>query len=1069
MLYQKNTLKFNSFSKGWIPNSEVFPNGNPNDSAIDIVNFDVDSVKGGLVKTNGYVADLAAYSSSLSGALSNTNPVDPHVIKYLHNYSLGIPLQADLLLAVAYKSDATQKYKWLLRDMIVNDYKLSEPPITSPVTPSYNRWYNLLLTFTGQIATISSDATSTTVELYNISAAGGELSDSTPELLTNSLDGFIANFDQTGSSPNYRLVIYNNKNSLIVVPPITATVNDVVTLHRSRLSLDTDFNSIFNPSAEYSSFVVNNVMSKLMVGLGKEVKPLWLGYINKHYFYDKTNSKYLLDYNGISCQRNIILEKRIPEFDYSLSIDFGTDGSIAQNKEIELYFTGCMDGYQEVIGNPYGSFSKTGEHIYGKFALFAERFFNTLIYTQVPTDTGVFNQNILRMSNTCLKFYNGTDYYTVYFIADQEVNNIGTGITYSWKEFAEEYLTAGLTNSIYVAIPFIDEVTINVPKFMENLVSALNMKDEHFVSNQYVGYQDKNPDAIFNLVEGGNNLISLQSIAEMSYGADVWSIQQSKWNSPTYEGEFLFDFSFTDIQTVTTSTNLQIATLIDGQNSISSVNISNLMTLKIPNNTTFHSLKIGLILPLTFNRRLTAFSIWGRYKPEDDSVAKWLKPFYLLKKIYLNDKNTDDTDNIAGWSFVSNALDYETYIKDIYGDELATATDPNLLTEEELAKIAGLKDIPQLLSTLKYEPSVGIAAKYGAATIHNNVAWIANTDDKVEVLRFSRIGSTGTNNLDVFSYDFDSSIGFEMIGQDSPGHITALASKDDELIVLRDNSFFSVKTGIETIQIKQGGNFVGCKYPRSVVTSRYGVIFADDNGIWLYQGLTSGSMNVVQINWQWGNAYLALADKANMFACWNGKTEEYWLCIGNVIYVADFKNIQSIDQSMVLMKEKEKILVPWRKKIFNSLSLSDFTIDSYGKLIFATDTDIYFDDLTVFSMDNAAYTNLYIESKVITQHSPMLKVYEVLTETLKDTAVNDWKFDLSIYVNGNSTARQTIKMWGNCNNQESLICVRPTNLGTAINDVNLKIDMGNTNGTTIKKLRAFGLNIMTRKEKYVSE
>jgi hypothetical protein len=44
----------------------VFPNGNPNDSATDIVNFDIDSVKGGLVKTNGYVKDDIEYNSSLN-------------------------------------------------------------------------------------------------------------------------------------------------------------------------------------------------------------------------------------------------------------------------------------------------------------------------------------------------------------------------------------------------------------------------------------------------------------------------------------------------------------------------------------------------------------------------------------------------------------------------------------------------------------------------------------------------------------------------------------------------------------------------------------------------------------------------------------------------------------------------------------------------------------------------------------------------------------------------------------------------------------------------------------------
>jgi len=144
------------------------------------------------------------------------------------------------------------------------------------------------------------------------------------------------------------------------------------------------------------------------------------------------------------------------------------------------------------------------------------------------------------------------------------------------------------------------------------------------------------------------------------------------------------------------------------------------------------------------------------------------------------------------------------------------------------------------------------------------------------------------------------------------------------------------------------------------------------------------------------------------------------------------------------------------------------TVDSYGNVIFNDDNYVYFDNYNVYSMDNQQYNEMRIESKIITQHSPMLKIYEVLTETL-ETTDDDWKFNIEFYVNDKSTPRKTVKMIGNSKNNKKLIFVRPVDLGNAINDISIRVNMGGMNGTTVKKLRAFGVNIMARKEKYVTE
>ena len=1037
MLFQKTTLKFESFQKGWIPNTEVFPNGNPNDSATDIVNFDIDSVKGGLVKTNGYVKDDIEYNSSLNEILGSN-----YKLKYIYNYSLGIPIPADLLLGIAYGSGVNPKYKWLIRDNIVDDNLLS--------SGDNKKWYDLLLTFTAKIYNHSTSVNFTTVFLSDFS--NSEMLDADNNLISGFLNGFIVNYGTA-----YAVVVDCDEPNKIVITPAITTLQNGATMYfyRNRLLLDPDYSSIFNPSKEYSAIVVNNTASKLMIGLGKEIKPLWIGYIKRHYFYNKTTSTYLMDYNGKTPQNSIIIEKRIPECNFKVALTpYKMNGDIESGREIEIGITATFDGYQEVVANSISGLS-LDKHILLNLYIshIGFQIFNYDLANASPVD-GILQSDLYiklyegKQEKLEIRFINETDWDA--FVSQIDLNTNPNKI---WIR----------TRFNWTSIPSQEDLN----EFATNLYNALSQNryaEEHY----YVGSFDWKEFAILDFILGNetsNPVIVLGSTDPAEFESD------SEWKIVTNKRKFPAPIFSTNAKKITEGTNF--VDTIEFLNGLVSGEVTNNFfetSLNYGYNTLGVVIKQDMAL---LNRRITAINIWGRYKPKDDTVSKWLYPYYLLKKIYISEENKHDKENTNGWTLSNREAIYISYIKHIYGNELDKVKSDTILSQDQLIELAGLKDIPQLLATLMYEPDVKIDVKYGAGTIFNNTSWVADTDDDVEVLRFSRMSSTGTNCLDIFSYDFNSSIGFETVGHDSPGHITALATKDDELVVLRDNSFFSIKTDVNAIDIRQCGNYIGCKYPKSVVSCRYGVIFADDNGIWLYQGLANTGANVIQINWQWENFYKALSNKSKMFACWNGKKEEYWLYIpdknlGNYIYIADFKNIQSIDQSMELMKDKEKILVPWRKKKFNITSINSMTVDSYGNVIFNDDNYVYFDNYNVYSMDNQQYNEMRIESKIITQHSPMLKIYEVLTETL-ETTDDDWKFNIEFYVNDKSTPRKTVKMIGNSKNNKKLIFVRPVDLGNAINDISIRVNMGGMNGTTVKKLRAFGVNIMARKEKYVTE
>lgn len=1038
MLFTKNIISFNSFQKGWIPDTEVFPNGSPMDSALELINFDIDNIKGGLVKTNGYIEDDLEFKSSLTSHLANPSPDLPHQIKYIHNYSLGIPLKTDLLLAVAYNEDTTNKYKWLIRDNIVNDDLLSNNDI--------KKWHNLLLELSCKVTSCTNiDSLKTEITLDELDDYANEIIDANSFIIEDSLNGFILKYGN-----EYRVVTKTKEgNKIVVTPNIAISENAYIKLYRNLIQIDNDFNSIFNPSKEYSSFVVNNSMSKLMIGLGKEIKPLWIGYINKKYFYNKTNSLYLLDYNSKTCQNSLVLEKRIPEFSLDLDIDIDKqNGDILSGKEVDLGITASFDGYQEIVpDNVNTQFSSM------PISLTMKINFCNFIWSMGVDISPV--ANILH-SDLYLKLYIGdTLKAEIRFVAEKD-----------WDIFSQQIDLSSQTNKIWIKVGdnlYNDYRDSNALAY--KLVTVFR-QDDVLGDTFYVGSFNFEHLIVQDFKPATNNNelpeIILGSDDSMYFEEDEeWSIitNQRIWNVFTFicsnfvQGDTYDTYYF--------------------DNGIYNYATENFFRLKIPYQ--YNAIKLLFKLNIAkVNRRISSFSVWGRYKPEDETVSKWLSPFYLVKKIYVNDTNNDDTESTNGWYYdVNNNLCYETIIKHIYGSEIETLNDSIELTTEQLKSLAGIKNIPQLLSTLKYEPTVKISAKYGASTIHNGVSYIADTDDNIEVLRFSRIGSTGTSNLDVFSYDFDSSIGYEFIGQDSPGHIMALASKDDELIVLRDNSLFSIKTDIETISIKKSSNYIGCKYPRSVVCCRYGLIFADDNGIWLYQGLVNGRIDIIQINWQWDNYYKNLENKNQMFASWNGKTEEYWIYIpdntsGYSIYVADFKNMQEIDQSLTLVKEKEKVLIPWRKKIFNLSEIKDFTIDSYGNLVIANDSGIYYNIINEYSMNNLPYDKMIIETKYNTNYSPPIKIYEIYANTDKSEEEN-WKYNISLYVNNESTPRQTVVMLGNCKDQDYLYFTRPINIGNVINEIKLKVDMSENNGIGIKKLREFGLNIMARKEKYVSE
>ncbi|HOV27343.1 MAG TPA: hypothetical protein PK566_13440, partial [Pseudobacteroides sp.] len=501
MLFQKTTLKFESFQKGWIPNTEVFPNGNPNDSATDIVNFDIDSVKGGLVKTNGYVKDDVEYNSSLNEILGSN-----YKLKYIYNYSLGIPIPADLLLGIAYGSGVNPKYKWLIRDNIVNDNLLSNG--------DYKSWYDLLLTFTAKIYNHFTVGNFTTIYLTDYSNT--EMLDSDNNLIYGFLNGFIVNYGTA-----YAVVVDCDEPNKIVITPAIETLQNGATMYfyRNRLLLDPDYSSIFNPSKEYSAIVVNNTASKLMIGLGKEIKPLWIGYIKRHYFYNKTTSTYLMDYNGKTPQNSIIIEKRIPECNFKVALTpYKMNGDIESGRDIEIGITATFDGYQEVVANSISGLS-LDKHILLNLYIshIGFQIFNFDLANASPVD-GILQSDLY------IKFYKG----------EQEKLEIRFINETDWDAFVSQIDLNANPNKIWIktrfnwtSIPSQEDLN----EFATNLYNALSQNryaEEHY----YVGTFDWEGFAVLGFILGNetsNPVIVLGSTepAEFETGSE-WKIVTNK-------------------------------------------------------------------------------------------------------------------------------------------------------------------------------------------------------------------------------------------------------------------------------------------------------------------------------------------------------------------------------------------------------------------------------------------------------------------------------------------------------------------------------------------------------------
>jgi len=1030
MLLQKQTIRFSNFNKGWIPETEVYPGASVPDSALDIINFDIDAIKGGITKTNGLKNDTTEYSSYLSSALTNPNPLTNSEIKYIGNYSLGSPKITDLLLVVAYHSQTNPKYKWLLRDMLLNNNLISEN--------GYERYYNLLLKFTAQVNSIVTNNDFTTIGLNNFSSEAFEILDDNNLMIPGSLDGFIVNFG-TEQNPIYRVVVKTEETYIIVTPSITVSQGTTLTFYRSRLSIDPDYNSIFNPSKEYLSFTTNNYGNRLLIGLGKEVKPLWLGYINRHYFYNKSANKYLLDYNGETFQKNIILEKRIPEFDMEYEIKyFQFDGKVKQNTPIELCFTATFDGFQDVLPNNTKVNSPSQNISIGMYI--KNNGYNVMWRQQnspVP---------FILQSNFYIKLNKGnTNYCEIRFIEDDD-----------WENFVSQIDLQSNPDKIWVKCTNtnkINDIKENINEFALGIYAAI-AQIEPLREVLYVGSHSFS-DINVKLIDKEYPYIVIESNSAFAYSTGMeWKVLTNARYGGNIEfncESFTYDNNYDDEFVFYNGTNAAVETY------------SNIFEIKLPLD--FNTIQIIPKIDISkFNRRITSINVWGRYKPNIENVSKWLIPFYQLAKIYINDTNEKDDNNNVGWYWNTDKLSYDIYIKKIYGKEIEDLGDSTEISDEIAKEVERLKDIPQLLPTIVYEPTIKNSCKYSVSTIKDNISYVAGTDDNEEVLRFSRKGYV--NNIDLFPYDYNAMIGYEVVGTDSPGYITALTVLNDELIVLKNNSFFSLHTDASGIMVAKCSNFVGCHYYRSVVSTKYGVIFADNKGIWLYQGKLQP---VIQINWQWSNYYLntiSEQDKKGMFAVWNGETEEYWLYIGGIFYICDFKNYQSIDSSMEVMKQKEKIIFPWRKKKFNDTMVA-MAYNSNGKVIVASTSKIYFNDNTIFSFNDQKYNDLYIETKIISTTSPKAIFQEIFTESEKEIKSVDWKIKAKLYVDGFPTPRQEIILQGNYDYKD-LVCVRPINIGS-VNDLKIRIDVSDDNGTTVKKIRAFGINLIMRQPKYVTE
>ena len=82
-----------------------------------------------------------------------------------------------------------------------------------------------------------------------------------------------------------------------------------------------------------------------------------------------------------------------------------------------------------------------------------------------------------------------------------------------------------------------------------------------------------------------------------------------------------------------------------------------------------------------------------------------------------------------------------------------------------------------------------------------------------------------------------------------------------------------------------------------------------------------------------------------------------------------------------------------------------------------------------------------------------------------------WHPDIVEFITAKQTAGRLSKfnLSVNCTNEFMDRIVQIQSLQKELDDINMRIDMSSGNGTTVKKLRSFGVNILERKAKYVSE
>lgn len=202
-------------------------------------------------------------------------------------------------------------------------------------------------------------------------------------------------------------------------------------------------------------------------------------------------------------------------------------------------------------------------------------------------------------------------------------------------------------------------------------------------------------------------------------------------------------------------------------------------------------------------------------------------------------------------------------------------------------------------NSLRFEANLGYSVReqiYIKSTfgVFSQGRMFINDIDKPDSIRYSLFQKEDIfalqNSRPIDAVDKDRNMGIDLLGVNPA--------------IAKNNSWHIISIEGETdanwrlIDVK---GRIGCPYPRSIVRTPYGLMFANDFGIWLLDS-TNEPTNIIRSRRL--QAYLAIVDKSVIYGEWYSLHNEAWFYIGNNTF-------------WICKLSKEEKQIGWKTYTFN--------------------------------------------------------------------------------------------------------------------------------------------------------